>query len=110
MKRMLFVLFLPALLYSAGVTINETNTDTIDKIVFAWTSDSTGTVTGTTTARYTGAVGRVIFDPGAPAPSDNYDIAIYDQNSYDILANRGLNKDSLATSQIDSMFSAVPGG
>lgn len=107
MKRILFLLLLPALLYAAGVTINETNTDTIDKIVFAWTSDSTGTVTGTTAARYTGAVGRVIFDPGAPAPSNNYDVAIYDQNSYDILKSRGYNKDSLTTSQIDSMFSAV---
>jgi formylglycine-generating enzyme len=107
MKRILLLLLLPALLYAAGVTINETNTDTIDKIVFAWTSDSTGAVTGTTTARYTGAVGRVIFDPGAPAPSDNYDVAIYDQNSYDILKSRGYNKDSLTTSQIDSMFSAV---
>ncbi len=107
MRHALALLLLPALLFASGVVINETSTSTIDKIVFQWTSNSAGTVTGTTTSRYTGAVGRIVFDPGTPAPSDNYDIAIYDQNSYDILNSRGLNKDSVATSQIDSMFSSV---
>ena len=106
MKK-LWLLLMPALLIAAGVVTNETDTSTIDKIVFQWTNNASGTTTGVTANRYTGAIGRVIFDPGSTAPSDNYDLVINDQNSYDILNGRGANLDSVTTTQVDSIFGAI---
>jgi len=79
-------------------TITETTSGSVKLIKFAWTSDdSAGTVTGTTTKSYNGKLIWFVTDPGSTAPTDNYDIAINDGNSIDVLAGAGADRDTANT-------------
>lgn len=56
------------------------------KVVATWTSDdTTGAVSGSTKP-IRGRLVKAITNPGSPAPTANYDIAITDDNSFDVLA------------------------
>lgn len=58
----------------------------IRRVICTWTSDdATGAVSGTT-AKLVGSLVKAVTDPGAAAPTDNYDIAITDDYSVDVLA------------------------
>jgi len=60
---------------------------TIRKIIIDWTSDSaTGAVSGTT-KKITGTLLKGITDPGATAPTDNYDIVVTDEEGVNVLGN-----------------------
>lgn len=57
----------------------------IRKILIDWTSDSaTGAVTGTT-RKISGSLIKGVTDPGATAPTANYDIDITDEEGVDVL-------------------------
>jgi len=80
----------------------------IKKIKWAWTTDSVGgaiadaTAAGEinkTTGYYTGIVTRLITDPGATAPTDNYDVTILDDDGYDVLMGAGVDRDTANTEQ-----------
>lgn len=61
----------------------------VRRIIIDWTSDdATGAVTATT-RKVVGRLLKVITDPGSPAPTANYDIAITDDESVDILSGLG---------------------
>lgn len=58
----------------------------VRKVIIDWTSDaSTGAVTATT-GKIVGRLLKVVTDPGATAPTDNYDIAITDEKGIDVLS------------------------
>lgn len=58
----------------------------IRKVIADWVSDdATGAVSGTT-KKITGTLIKGVTDPGATAPTDNYDIALTDEESVDVLA------------------------
>lgn len=60
---------------------------TIRKIVADWVSDdTTGAVTGTT-KKISGELIKAVTDPGATAPSDDYDVAITDEEGVNVLGN-----------------------
>ena len=60
---------------------------TVRKILIDWTSDdTTGAVSGTT-RKISGELLKVVTDPGATAPTADYDIAITDEEGADVLAN-----------------------
>lgn len=75
----------------------------VRKVIVAWTSDdTTGAVTGTT-GKIVGMLIKGVTDPGATAPTDNYDIAITDEESVDVLAgcSAGLgNRDTANTEEV----------
>jgi hypothetical protein len=57
------------------------------RVIADWVSDdATGAVTGTS-KKVVGRLVKAVTDPGSPAPSANYDIALTDDASADILAN-----------------------
>ena len=57
------------------------------RVIADWVSDdATGAVTGTS-RKVVGRLVKAVTDPGSPAPSANYDIALTDDASADILAN-----------------------
>ena len=59
----------------------------IKRIIADWLSDdATGAVSGTTTVKAIGRLIKGVTDPGSAAPTDNYDIAITDDESVDVLA------------------------
>lgn len=55
------------------------------KVIAAWTSDdTTGAVSGTT-RKIVGELVKAVTDPGAAAPTADYDIAITDEDSVNVL-------------------------
>ena len=78
----------------------------LKKVKWAWTTDSSGgaivdsTTAGEvnkTTAKYSGFVFSFITDPGAAAPTDNYDVTILDDDGYDVLRGAGADRDTSTT-------------
>lgn len=70
----------------------------VKKITFAWTSDASGDVNGTaTTHAYDGRLIAVTTDPGATAPTDNYDLELRDADGVDVLLGQGANRDTANT-------------
>jgi len=87
------------------VTIAESsNTRTsLKKIVWDWSCTDLGVVTGSvTTDKYTGQIVRLITNPDASTnnPTDDYDVAILDSDSADVLMGAGLNRDTTNTEQV----------
>lgn len=73
------------------------------RVIAEWTSDdATGAVSGTTTAKVVGRLVKGVTDPGSAAPTDNYDIAITDDEGVDVLAacqSTLANRDTTNTEQ-----------
>ena len=63
----------------------------IGALRLAWTSDTGGDVNGTTFV-FNGRIERIVTNPGATAPTANYDVVINDEDAIDLaqglLANR----------------------
>ncbi len=70
------------------------------KYTIAWVADASGNVSGTLTGVISGEVLRVVFDPGTPAPTANYDIVLNDESGLDILAAQGANLSATATTHV----------
>jgi hypothetical protein len=88
------------------VTITETLHGSVKKIKFAWVSGAgggdAGNATGTTTYAYDGKCELLTTIPAAAgdAPSDNYDIAITDSDSVNVLGGGGADRDTANTEQV----------
>lgn len=78
-------------------TITEDTQGPIKKIKFEWVSATDGTATGTTKGTYNGEIIELVTDPGATAPTDNYDITINDADGNDVLAGAGADRDTANT-------------
>jgi hypothetical protein len=102
----LFVLALP--LWAAGtVTTSETTHASLKKIVFTWTSSAGGAADATTTAPFDGLVVGLTTDPGATAPTDDYDVVITDSGGHDVLLGAGLNRDTANTEHVATGMAGV---
>jgi hypothetical protein len=84
------------------VTTTVTDHTTIKKVKFAVTSDSDGTADATTTEKIDGLLVLVCTDPGATAPTDNWDLELKDSDGVDLLAGQGANRDTANTEYINS--------
>jgi len=51
---------------------------------WSWTSDGSGDVSGTDTGDREGEILRWVTNPGATAPSANYDIVVNDEDGVDV--------------------------
>lgn len=71
------------------------------KITIDWTSDASGDVNGTSIS-LRGFLVKFITNPGATAPTDNYDLTLTDpeDSSLDALADEGLDRDAANTEQV----------
>lgn len=87
----------------ATMTFTETTIGPVRRIKAAWLSDdTTGAVSGTTTYGYNGKCELLTTVPsgGGTAPTDNYDVAVTDADSVDVLAGAGANRDTANTEQV----------
>lgn len=57
----------------------------VRKIIADWTSDASDGTASATTRKIVGRLIKGVTNPGATAPTDNYDIAITDEESLDVL-------------------------
>jgi hypothetical protein len=92
------------------VTITESHNlgSAISKIKWAWKTDSAnGAIVDATAAgeknktdeKYTGQVIRLITDP-VDGPTDNYDLAINDDDAMDVTMGAGQNRHTTTTQQV----------
>ena len=76
------------------VTVTEKSLGNVHKISWAWTSDASGNADKVTVGNYAGEVLALFTNPGATAPSDDYDITITDAEGYDVMQAAGANRDT----------------
>ena len=72
--------------------------DKIKTILFTWTSATDQSVSQT--FLWDGALVRMATNPGATAPTDNYDITLVDADGIDLLAGEGANRDTSTSEQV----------
>jgi len=88
------------------VVITEEKIGTVHKVKFAWTSVDGGANAGkavvTTTKAYSGEIIRLVTIPGAApdAPTDDYDVSVFDEDTTDVLMGAGANRDTTNTEQV----------
>ena len=79
------------------VTVAEQTHRSLKRITWAWISTAGGAADLVTTQTYSGEVLTLVTDPGAAAPTDNYDITVTDADGIDVLAGAGANRDTANT-------------
>lgn len=87
----------------AVTTITEEAHGSVKKIKFEFTSGEgayAGAASDTTTKPYYGEILQVVTDPGATAPSDNWDLTLTDSDSLDLLKGNGADRDESDTEYI----------
>lgn len=91
------VLVVSSIALAAFVTVTPTQQggSNIQKWTADWTSASDGTAS--TTLSIHGTIMRVTFDPGTPAPTALYDVAITDANGVNLINTMGDNLSATAT-------------
>jgi len=78
------------------------------KVIADWTSDSaTGAVTGTTGNVICGELVKSITDPGAAAPTDDYDITITDEEGANVLTPCQLTLADRDTATIEQRYHLI---
>ena len=84
-------------------SISEETLYSVKSLVFQWTANSTGTVTSESTAAHlSGECLMLATVPGTATlqPSDQYDVAVLDSNSLDILTGSGANRSNVNTEYV----------
>lgn len=84
------------------VVITEETISTVKKIRFDWTSSAAGAADGTTTKVYSGEIIRLVTVPGAAGvqPTDQYDVAVNDEDVTDVLMGAGADRSNASTQQV----------
>jgi Na+/serine symporter len=72
----------------------------IRKVTFSWTSDaSTGNVTGVSEVIH-GKIIRVVTNPGATAPTANYDVVLNDADGVDVMGAALADRHTTTSEQV----------
>jgi hypothetical protein len=71
----------------ATVTYEDVDGDSVKVINVAWTSDDTAGTFTADTVKISGTLLHAVTDPGATAPTADYDITITDPEGANVLAN-----------------------
>jgi hypothetical protein len=102
---MLLILLLPTFVFGAGSDVTETRSrhgSDIREIKLAWTADdSDGSVPTETIEHISGWIFYAVTNPGATAPTDNYDITITTAaDGQDIFGNELADRDTSNSEQV----------
>ena len=96
----------------SAMTFTYDVTGPIKVITADWTSDdTTGAVSGTT-RKVSGYIVAAVTDPGATAPTANYDIVLNDSEGADIVGNCDTtlaNRHTSTTERVDFVVSTAAG-
>lgn len=78
------------------VAITYSKSRTIRSVTWSWIATAGGAA-GDVAVGISGEILRVVTNPGSPAPSDNYDITIVDDDGFDVCAGLAQNRDTVNT-------------
>jgi hypothetical protein len=79
------------------VTVTEDRETPVKKIKWTWTSDGDGNADLVTAYPYYGVVAAAVSNPGATAPTDDWDFTITDVDGYDVMQGAGADRDTSTT-------------
>lgn len=91
---------------AASVTKTEETFGVIKKIKWVWVAHTDGKVVTTTAGAITdkafnGEIVRLVTIPdGTTAPTDDYDVYVYDEDNADVLMGAGKDRDTANTEQV----------
>ena len=98
--------------YAAGtVTVAYTRIgDEYTLVTYTWTAASNGSVPATACkATMAGYVVKVVTDPGATSPTDDYDITLTDSDGVDVMGGTLADRDETNTEQVVPKIGAAYG-
>jgi len=92
-----------------SVVFAEETFGTVKKLKITVTSAADGTADGTSTYAYSGAVLRFVAvpDAGGTQPTNAFDVALNDEDGYDILAGQGANLSNAAATTVVASMGAI---
>jgi hypothetical protein len=93
---------------TVAITYSESRPG-VRSVIWTWTSDASGDVNGADTKALSGKALRFVTNPGATAPSDNYDIVVNDADGVDIAAGSLGNRDTATSEQAVPIVETVVG-
>jgi hypothetical protein len=91
---------------ASSMTFTYDTVGSVKRIIADWVSAADGSAAGTT-VKVCGTQLKRVTDPGAVAPTDNYDIVLTDDKSLDILARAAtdlLNRDTANNECVELML------
>lgn len=106
MMRLAIVFCLIAAIASHAVGTVAQSVDTVNnvrRIVFTCTADAAAATYPTTeiSTKIEGKLLKIVTNPGSTAPTDNYDVYLYNQHGIDVLGGMGANRDTANTEEQD---------
>lgn len=81
-------------------TIEHTTLGSVKRLKITWVSTAGGAVEKTVNVAIDGELLNLVTDPGAAAPTANYDITIEDDGGIDILNANGMNRHTTTTENV----------
>lgn len=93
---------------AAVVSVTEACFEGMAKIQWTVTTHTDGAASLVTSRSYYGAVMSVVTNPGATAPTDNWDATITDVDGYDVLQGVGADRDTTNTETAGPTVSPSP--
>jgi hypothetical protein len=90
------------------VTITHYAVGRVRRIQVDWVADAAdGSVPATALPKFEGRLLALTTNPGATAPTDNYDITLVDDEGADRLQGLGANRDTANTEQVPIVYSGT---
>ncbi len=114
MKKLYLLLAILSTTAFAAGTVVYTRRDVSPKsnvVVLDWTGDASTGAVPTQVVSLIGEVEKVVTNPGTPAPTSNYDIALGDpdDSNLDLLAAAAQNRHTTTTEQVYPAIAGAPG-
>ncbi len=83
---------------AGSTTVTHQTLGHVRKVIVDWVADAAdGSVPSTVLPVFEGRLMELCTNPGAVAPTDNYDIVITDAEAFDVLQGVGANRDTANT-------------
>ncbi len=78
----------------------------VHRVIVDWVADAAdATVPDTVLPRFEGRIAELTTNPGATAPTDNYDLTLIDDEGSDRLQGLGANRDTSNTETVPVVYS-----
>jgi hypothetical protein len=93
---------------AGSITVAHHVSGSVRRIVVTWAGDAaTGDVPDLVLPTIEGEIVELTTRPGSPAPDDNYDVTLTDQDGVDRLRGLGANRDTATTETVPVFYAGT---